>query len=76
MHCSVTWLLQQKINLQAHSTYLVDGYYIKSGCAAVGEIGLEDWEGLGCECMADKRQKGTWRIWQDHEEQKRRTSKM
>lgn len=62
MHCSVTWLLQQKINLQVRSTSLVDGYYIKSGCVTMGEFGLECWEGPGIECMGDER--GTWGRWQ------------
>lgn len=54
MHCSVTWLLQQKINLQVCSTSLVDGYYMKVGCGTMGEFGLEFWEGLGNECISDE----------------------
>lgn len=59
MHCSVTWLLQQKINLQVHSTSLVDGYYMKSSCESIGEFGLEFWKGLGNSCIGYESQKGT-----------------
>lgn len=47
MHCSVIWLLQQKINFQMLSTSLVDGYYVKSDCGIIGDFGQEIWKGLG-----------------------------
>lgn len=62
MHCSVTWLLQQKINFQVRSTSLVDGYYETSASRTWGEFGLEFWEGLGNECIGDEN--GTWGRWQ------------
>lgn len=73
MHCSVTWLLQQKINFQVRSTSLVDGYYETSASGTLGWSSGKDLEmnvlemkmehGEDGNVEDDMEKKLTWKSW-------------